>query len=185
MLVLFASLFRTANGPLLPVGPTWYFFSPRQQLASSSANCFILLLKPKFKTFLKVLIASVNIQNSPLFEKGKTLSIFVQFHICIINRSKVLCNLTLYISILDLVVLWMLWLFLLLFKTWCILHLVDSSMTSWLFLSMYGIILLLLFFLFLLSMWMLVSILVLSSFWCCQRGRELCKVQVIFFCKSF
>ena len=38
---------------------------------------------------------------------------------------------------------------------------------------------------FLMWMWMLVSISVLSSFWCCQRGRESCKVQGIFFCNPF
>ena len=29
--------------------------------------------------------------------------------------------------------------------------------------------------------WMIVSISMISSFWCCQRGRESCKVQGIYF----
>ena len=38
----------------------------------------------------------------------------------------------------------------------------------------------------LIIMWMIVSISVLLSFWCCQRGRESCKVHgIYFFCKLF
>ena len=144
----------------------------------------------KVFNFEKALLISSSPQQPQLRCQNLTWICFYFQTFCI----GLISDLVLYISILDLVFIsslvvfqWMLWSFMLLFKTWYVSNLVASFMNALVIYKYYfGLALFGMFSTWLIPLWMIVSILAFLSFWCCQRWRESCKVSgIYFFCKPF